>query len=266
MQLSKLREHFRRTVELNQHSNLDVHPRARMEASNIYAGDHYPVPLPSIENLAYNDGQQRQGGESEQVIVTSQYAYDLARNGSYSYRIPTEHNVQYSGQHSHHEQIDPNPQHGLCSPAFYQTPHGWQGYDGVSIIPGLGGLTPSSSVARGLRHKRSRMSLQKRLLVNARERERMRVLNKAFEGLRDALPCYIADGHMAKITTLRLAINYIKALTEVLNEQKALDEKQKENKEKEKQETQDTSVISVKVEGSGEVKRSKIEQDLIEKP
>ena len=66
--------------------------------------------------------------------------------------------------------------------------------------------------------KRQRNSLKKRLLVNARERDRMRVLNNGFQALRDALPCYIADGHMAKITTLRLAINYIKALNEVLNE------------------------------------------------
>lgn len=68
------------------------------------------------------------------------------------------------------------------------------------------------------KQKRPRNSLKKRLLVNARERDRMRVLNNAFQALRDALPCYIADGHMAKITTLRLAINYIKALTEVLND------------------------------------------------
>ena len=54
--------------------------------------------------------------------------------------------------------------------------------------------------------------------MNARERDRMRVLNKAFESLRDALPCYISDGHMAKITTLRLAINYISALSELLSE------------------------------------------------
>lgn len=67
--------------------------------------------------------------------------------------------------------------------------------------------------------KRQRSSLKKRLLVNARERDRMRVLNNGFQALRDALPCYIADGHMAKITTLRLAINYIKALNEVLNEE-----------------------------------------------
>ena len=70
-----------------------------------------------------------------------------------------------------------------------------------------------------VKSKRQRNSLKKRLLVNARERDRMRVLNNGFQALRDALPCYIADGHMAKITTLRLAINYIKALNEVLNEE-----------------------------------------------
>ena len=74
---------------------------------------------------------------------------------------------------------------------------------------------PSPSTPR---NKRSRVSLKKRLMVNARERERMKILNKGFQALRDALPCYIADGHMAKITTLRLAINYIKALSEVLSE------------------------------------------------
>lgn len=79
-------------------------------------------------------------------------------------------------------------------------------------------ITSFPTVTRPPKQKRPRMSLQKRLLVNARERERMRVLNKAFESLRDALPCYIADGHMAKITTLRLAINYIKALTDLLND------------------------------------------------
>ncbi|XP_001641040.2 neurogenin-1 [Nematostella vectensis] len=74
------------------------------------------------------------------------------------------------------------------------------------------------------KQKRPRNSLKKRLLVNARERERMRVLNNAFQSLRDALPCYIADGHMAKITTLRLAINYIKALTDVLRDESSTGE------------------------------------------
>lgn len=85
--------------------------------------------------------------------------------------------------------------------------------------PSFNDLRVFPTFSRPIKQKRPRMSLQKRLMVNARERERMRVLNKAFESLRDALPCYIADGHMAKITTLRLAINYIKALGNLLNEQ-----------------------------------------------
>lgn len=92
-----------------------------------------------------------------------------------------------------------------------------------NLRPRSGHIGPNSLKADDelnalVKQKRPRNSLKKRLLVNARERERMRVLNSAFQALRDALPCYIADGHMAKITTLRLAINYIKALTEVLND------------------------------------------------
>lgn len=94
-----------------------------------------------------------------------------------------------------------------------------------NLRPRSGHVGPSSPIKGDheelnslVKQKRPRNSLKKRLLVNARERDRMRVLNNAFQALRDALPCYIADGHMAKITTLRLAINYIKALTEVLNE------------------------------------------------
>lgn len=73
---------------------------------------------------------------------------------------------------------------------------------------------------------RSRSLYNKRLLVNARERERMKTLNKGFENLRNALPCYIADGHISKITTLRLAINYIKTLSAVLKDPAASPETQ----------------------------------------
>ena len=90
-----------------------------------------------------------------------------------------------------------------------------------STTPGSVSPKFEDELPQAVKHKRPRNSLKKRLLVNARERERMRVLNQAFQSLRDALPCYIADGHMAKITTLRLAINYIKALTEVLKDDPA---------------------------------------------
>lgn len=101
---------------------------------------------------------------------------------------------------------------------LYGQQHPWQAFE-TSFSMQSYALPPSVPA----KQKRPRMSMQKRLLVNARERERMRVLNKAFESLRDALPCYIADGHMAKITTLRLAINYIRALSELLNDQSKIE-------------------------------------------
>lgn len=82
----------------------------------------------------------------------------------------------------------------------------------------------SSKRERKTQANRSRSLYSKRLLVNARERERMKTLNKGFENLRNALPCYIADGHISKITTLRLAINYIKTLNAVLQDAESNEE------------------------------------------
>eukprot|EP00794_Sanderia_malayensis_P017831 gene17831-19614_t len=199
--------------------------------------EHYNLPLPSIENFAYGEQQQNNNltGEEQQQIQTQQqhYNYDYSRMAAmYGYRNFPDHmmQMQATASNQHHfqnypQQLDAN-QHAavaMCNPMYQQTV-----YDHANMIPGFGDIAEVNGANR-TRHKRSRMSLQKRLLVNARERERMRVLNKAFEALRDALPCYIADGHMAKITTLRLAINYIKALTEVLEEQRALDLEKEKN-------------------------------------
>ena len=199
-----------------------------MERGNLLYQEHYNLPLPSIENFAYTE--QNHMIEQGQMHNNQAYNYDFGRSQLYGYRNIPEHVFQIPGQHyqNYPQQMDIGQHPSLCGP-MYQQPHSWGPYDVNSMIPNLndiGGMNGSNRA----RHKRSRMSLQKRLLVNARERERMRVLNKAFEALRDALPCYIADGHMAKITTLRLAINYIKALTEVLEEQKDSDtEKEKRN-------------------------------------
>ena len=179
--------------------------------------DHYNLPLPPIENFAYNE--QNYMAEQGYTQAQHHYNYDYqTRSQPYGYRNIPEHMFQIQGQQyqSYIQQLEINQQQAICGPL---QGHSWSPYDVGAMLPHLTEIEHVDMANRG-RHKRSRMSLQKRLLVNARERERMRVLNKAFEALRDALPCYIADGHMAKITTLRLAINYIKALTEVLEEQK----------------------------------------------
>ena len=193
-----------------------------MDGGNIVFHDHYSLPLPPIENFTYNE----QNYIAEQSLVQSQqqYVYEYeTRSQSFGYRNMPENIYQFQGQqyHSYMQQLEQTQQQPLCSPL---PGHSWGPFEVGSMLPHFADMEHVEMAGRG-RHKRSRMSLQKRLLVNARERERMRVLNKAFEALRDALPCYIADGHMAKITTLRLAINYIKALTEVLEEQKEGDAK-----------------------------------------
>ncbi|XP_054452317.1 LOW QUALITY PROTEIN: neurogenic differentiation factor 6-B-like [Anoplopoma fimbria] len=53
--------------------------------------------------------------------------------------------------------------------------------------------------------------------ANARERSRMHGLNDALESLRRVVPCYSKTQKLSKIETLRLAKNYIWALSETLS-------------------------------------------------
>uniref|UniRef100_A0A3Q3G4B7 Neuronal differentiation 4 n=1 Tax=Labrus bergylta TaxID=56723 RepID=A0A3Q3G4B7_9LABR len=52
--------------------------------------------------------------------------------------------------------------------------------------------------------------------ANARERSRMHGLNDALENLRTIMPCHSKTQKLSKIETLRLARNYICALSEAL--------------------------------------------------
>lgn len=74
------------------------------------------------------------------------------------------------------------------------------------------------------------LSKYRRKTANARERTRMTEINEAFETLRRVVPPFPEtplpddddggeNGKLTKITTLRLAMNYIKALSDILQEQ-----------------------------------------------
>ena len=64
--------------------------------------------------------------------------------------------------------------------------------------------------------KLSNSQLQRRLVANARERSRVHALSNAFEALRGTIPSYSSDQKLSKLTILRVAINYIDALTQLL--------------------------------------------------
>lgn len=63
-------------------------------------------------------------------------------------------------------------------------------------------------------HERVKVRRQE---ANARERSRMHGLNDALESLRKVVPCYSKTQKLSKIETLRLAKNYIWALSETLS-------------------------------------------------
>ncbi|XP_035283885.1 neurogenic differentiation factor 6-B-like [Anguilla anguilla] len=75
---------------------------------------------------------------------------------------------------------------------------------------------------KGSRKKKAGTGRQERVKVrrqeaNARERSRMHGLNDALESLRKVVPCYSKTQKLSKIETLRLAKNYIWALSETLS-------------------------------------------------
>lgn len=74
---------------------------------------------------------------------------------------------------------------------------------------------------RGPKKKRMTKARQerfraRRIKANARERSRMHGLNDALENLRSIMPCHSKTQKLSKIETLRLARNYICALSEAL--------------------------------------------------
>ncbi|XP_067109758.1 neurogenic differentiation factor 6-B [Osmerus mordax] len=74
---------------------------------------------------------------------------------------------------------------------------------------------------RGPRKKKTKVRNERvkvrRQEANARERSRMHGLNDALESLRKVVPCYSKTQKLSKIETLRLAKNYIWALSETLS-------------------------------------------------
>uniref|UniRef100_A0A3Q3B8A0 Neuronal differentiation 4 n=1 Tax=Kryptolebias marmoratus TaxID=37003 RepID=A0A3Q3B8A0_KRYMA len=79
----------------------------------------------------------------------------------------------------------------------------------------------NESKRRGPKKKRMTKARQerfraRRVKANARERSRMHGLNDALENLRSIMPCHSKTQKLSKIETLRLARNYICALTEAL--------------------------------------------------
>ena len=60
--------------------------------------------------------------------------------------------------------------------------------------------------------KRPRLSYNKRLQANARERERVHNLTAAFEALRQVIPTYYCQSRLSRLSVLRIACSYVLVL------------------------------------------------------
>ncbi|XP_034028612.1 neurogenic differentiation factor 6-A-like [Thalassophryne amazonica] len=79
------------------------------------------------------------------------------------------------------------------------------------------GLQQRGSGTKKLSQARLDRVRMQRIEANARERNRMHGLNNALDSLRRVVPCYSKTQKLSKIETLRLAKNYIWALSEILS-------------------------------------------------
>ncbi|XP_066938203.1 helix-loop-helix protein delilah-like [Macrobrachium rosenbergii] len=83
------------------------------------------------------------------------------------------------------------------------------------------GKSPKKDPSKAAKSRPPPLSKYRRKTANARERHRMREINDAFESLRKTLPDFCsrrAATTMTKITTLRLAVNYIRTLSHILQD------------------------------------------------
>ena len=62
----------------------------------------------------------------------------------------------------------------------------------------------------------NKLHVQRRILANARERSRVHKLGEAFRMLRDVIPSFSADQKLSKLSTLRIAVCYMTALSSLL--------------------------------------------------
>ncbi len=69
------------------------------------------------------------------------------------------------------------------------------------------------------KYRRRIPTIAQRIAANIRERQRMHQLNCAFDYLRNHLPTFSYEKSLSRIETLRLAIEYIRYMSQLLIDQ-----------------------------------------------
>ena len=174
----------------------------RTSSENDYVVN-VPHPAPHHHHhhphLAQSGGVVYPNGSSAQVH-TLMLGNPLHHGPSGAYVIAPTSESEY--QHLHH----PSHQH------LHHHPH----HQNQNQVFMTNNNDNSNKEKSKLKRKRV-ISCEQRKAANIRERRRMTSLNEAFDILRKAVPTFHYEKKLSRIETLKLAIQYIYFMTEVLN-------------------------------------------------
>ncbi|XP_072177724.1 uncharacterized protein [Diadema setosum] len=86
--------------------------------------------------------------------------------------------------------------------------------------------SPSSKASKKQQRSYKNLSRSRRIVANARERNRVHTISAAFEGLRRAVPSYSHNQKLSKLAILRIACSYILALAKLADLDYSSDDQQ----------------------------------------
>ncbi len=89
-----------------------------------------------------------------------------------------------------------------------------------------GARTPSNRGSKKSQRSYKNLSRSRRIVANARERNRVHTISAAFEGLRRAVPSYSHNQKLSKLAILRIACSYILALARLADKDYTPDQSQ----------------------------------------
>lgn len=181
-------------------------------------------------------GMRRKKAKLDQLLSQVEAKHDKLKNTNSSTPItPAENNDTKSSSHFHASDTKKTP--SISNDCFSSTISSSENI--VNVAESRLSLQPKNQITSSVFTKRSSKNqtkpnkrtlstneryskltstqLQRRLIANARERSRVHALSNAFDALRCTIPSYSTEQKLSKLTILRVAINYINALVQVLN-------------------------------------------------
>lgn len=205
-----------------------VHTHPSTELSQMSSMNSSPPPgfmsdlsTSQFADSFYSNFPSEFSNDSNQSSVESYAAYQTLDHMAQSFHN-TLHHHQQQHEHQHHQQhqflpMFPHNQHQ------YQY-HGDEGRNNHTFSDNPFSVSGRPTNLRSLKHmgpngrpKRKRViNKEQRSAANIRERRRMSTLNDAFAGLRDRVPTFTYEKKISRIETLKLAIEYIQFMSEVV--------------------------------------------------